>query len=204
MRASEGKVRARQGGLLGQFPSSEKSVTQTGAGSQKFPREGNAACVQRVRGPLETRDRFWNPGCLYAGALPPNPSNAPPPLLLVPLPPTTALQDVDALSPLCPPLCPNPDRSHQGRTRLTGSLFWPLKPLLLARGGKKVPSKTMSGPRHQTRVADLDRGPRNQTSGQVPACPNLPVHPPLPSLLRAPEGKGMWETSQQLLSSFQV
>ena len=157
MRASEGKVRAGQGGLLGQFPSSEKSVTQEQGVRSSCRREMQPAC----RGSEDPRDqgqilesRMFVSRC---------PTSRPPQCSPSPSPSASSPHHCPSgcgrpLSPLPSPLS-EPHRSRQRRTRLTGPLFRPLQPLLLARGGKKVPSKAMSGPRQQTRVADLDRGP---------------------------------------------
>ena len=83
---------------------------------------------------------------MYPGALPPDPPSAPPPLLLVPLPPTTALQGVGALSPLCPPLCPNPIGAASGEHDSQAPSSGLCSPCSLLEVERKSPAKRCQAP----------------------------------------------------------
>lgn len=83
------------------MPSSEKSVTQPGAESGRVPREGNASYMQRVR---VLQGPGTNSGIKMFVSSAPASLGAPPP--------STALQDVGALSSLCLLGGPNPERKH--------------------------------------------------------------------------------------------
>lgn len=110
-RASEGKVRGGQGGLRCQLPSSEESVPQ----NAKVPQEGNATRMQRLRGPPGPGTGSRTKDVCIRGPTPPSPAGT--------------LPSVQTLT------------GATGQTRLTGSLFRPLQPLLPIKVERTAPAK---------------------------------------------------------------